>query len=89
MRRRHAVNLGKGAAIKTAVNFILYNFAEPVMIVTADADGQLAAADIVAVGEASCAAERSLVLGFRKFEPGVPLPTRLGETRDRTLKSDF
>jgi len=81
----HAVNLGKGAAIKSGVEFILRNFGEPVMIVTADADGQHAAADILAVGEASCAAERSLVLGARKFAHWVPLRSRWGNQVTRVV----
>lgn len=36
---RHAVNLGKGAALKTALNFALAEFPELAGVVTADADG--------------------------------------------------
>ena len=37
---RHATNLGKGAALKTGINYALCSFPELVGIVTADADGQ-------------------------------------------------
>src|SRR5262249_43671421 len=37
---RHAVNLGKGAALKTAMNEALTKMPEAIGVVTADADGQ-------------------------------------------------
>ena len=37
---RHAVNLGKGAALKTGINHALCEFPELRGVVTADADGQ-------------------------------------------------
>src|SRR6516162_7051666 len=37
---RHAVNLGKGAALKTAFNHVLCSMPDVVGVVTADADGQ-------------------------------------------------
>src|SRR5947208_8968534 len=44
---RHAVNLGKGAALKTGFNYALVHSPDAVGIVTADADGQHAPADIL------------------------------------------
>src|SRR5689334_23087678 len=37
---RHAVNLGKGAALKTAFNHVLCVYPDLAGVVTADADGQ-------------------------------------------------
>src|SRR5580698_2418614 len=37
---RHATNLGKGAALKTGLNYILCNLPDLAGVVTADADGQ-------------------------------------------------
>src|SRR5215471_10228108 len=37
---RHAVNLGKGAALKTAFNYALCEYPDLLGVVTADADGQ-------------------------------------------------
>src|SRR5438046_2917295 len=37
---RHAVNLGKGAALKTALNHAACDYPEALGVVTADADGQ-------------------------------------------------
>src|ERR1700758_1480307 len=37
---RHAVNLGKGAALKTGLNYALCKYPDLAGVVTADADGQ-------------------------------------------------
>src|SRR6476661_156767 len=46
---RHAVNLGKGAALKTAFNYALCTWPDLVGVVTGDADGQHHPDDIEAV----------------------------------------
>src|SRR5579884_2433424 len=46
----HVVNLGKGAALKTGLNYAACKFRSSVGVVTADADGQHAVADIARVG---------------------------------------
>lgn len=78
-RLEHAVNLGKGAALKTGLNHILANWPDAPGAVTADADGQHLPADILRVAEALCRAEsRELILGARRFEGDVPLRSRAG-----------
>src|ERR1700744_4512427 len=51
---RHAVNLGKGAALKSGINAILCEFPDVGAVVTADADGQHAPEDILAVAQMAC-----------------------------------
>ena len=46
---RHAINLGKGAALKTAFNYVLTSLPDVTGVVTADADGQHDPDDIVRV----------------------------------------
>src|SRR5690242_153291 len=46
---RHAVNLGKGAALKSGMNFILVNYPEAPGAITVDADGQHDPADVAEV----------------------------------------
>jgi putative flippase GtrA len=75
---RHAVNLGKGAALKTGLNFALVHFPDCVGVVTADADGQHHWDDIVQVGKALEAHPGSLIMGARSFGQGVPLRSKLG-----------
>jgi len=75
---RHAVNLGKGAALKTGFNFVLCELPEAVGVVTADADGQHHPDDILRVGEALADNPGALVLGSRTFSGDVPLRSRFG-----------
>ncbi|MGD0499856.1 MAG: bifunctional glycosyltransferase family 2/GtrA family protein [Bryobacteraceae bacterium] len=75
---RHAVNLGKGAALKTGINFALCAFPGLRGIVTADADGQHDPADIERVASALMAQPEALILGRRAFGPHAPLRSRFG-----------
>ena len=75
---RHAINLGKGAALKTGINAILCDFPDVSAVVTADADGQHAPEDIIAVAQKACSNPGALVLGSRVFAEDVPLRSKLG-----------
>ena len=82
---RHAVNLGKGAALKTAFNVIACSYPQSVGVVTADADGQHSTGDIAAVAAALTATPEALVLGARQFDADVPLRSKFGNTLTRTV----
>lgn len=75
---RHAINLGKGAALKTGINAILCEYPDVSVVVTADADGQHHPDDVVAVGKEAEAFPNSVVLGARSFSRDVPLRSRFG-----------
>ncbi len=76
---RHGVNRGKGAAIKTGIRYILDTFPDCRAVVTADADGQHAAADILRVAGLALENPDSLVLGTREFGgENVPWKSRAG-----------
>ena len=81
----HAVNLGKGRALKTGFNEVLTRLMEIDTVVTADADGQHTAADIVAVAVAACSAPQQVVLGARSFGADVPLRSRFGNVLTRNV----
>ena len=87
----HAVNLGKGAALKTGINHALRAFPGLTGLVTADADGQHAPEDIRRVGVALLENPGVLVIGSRNFggshgfEGGVPLRSRIGNALTRGL----
>jgi glycosyltransferase involved in cell wall biosynthesis len=81
---RHAVNLGKGRALKTGFNAILMWLPHIAAVVTADADGQHRVADVVAVAREAASTERP-VLGVRRFDRGVPLRSRLGNQITRGI----
>lgn len=81
----HAVNLGKGAALRTGFNHALCRFPEAAGFVTADADGQHHAEDIRKVAAAFLEHSPKLVLGARQFRGGVPLRSRFGNQFTRGL----
>lgn len=73
----HNLNLGKGAALKTGLNYAYVNFKDDVGVVTADADGQHAVEDILKVSKALIQNPNSLILGTRNFpQDGKQIPLR-------------
>ena len=82
----HAVNLGKGRALKTAFNYCLREFHEAPGCVTADSDGQHTPADIVACMQALLDHPESLILGCRNFDgPEVPVRSSFGNKCTRQV----
>jgi glycosyltransferase involved in cell wall biosynthesis len=82
---RHAINLGKGAALKTGINHALCVFPGLRGIVTADADGQHHPEDIERVAAGLRQHPGALVLGSRTFDSAVPLRSRFGNILTRRL----
>lgn len=72
----HAVNQGKGVALKTAFRELQARQYDGV-IVCADCDGQHAPHDIIAVA-AAVQQQQQIVLGTRVFAGNVPLRSRFG-----------
>lgn len=76
---RHAVNLGKGRAIKTAVNYILNEFPNAIGIVTADSDGQHTPEDIGKCMQSLSEHVDNLILGCRDFtKKDIPWKSKFG-----------
>lgn len=71
----HAVNQGKGRALKTAFNYCLAEFEGMKGAITADSDGQHTPDSILACMAALLANPDSLILGCRCFE-GEDVPVR-------------
>ncbi len=87
---RHAVNQGKGRALKTAFNHLL-NAEQPCLgAVTVDSDGQHRIADTVAVAKEVIDHPDALVMGCRDFSnnnPNIPARSRFGNrTTSRVLR---
>ncbi|MEO8595270.1 MAG: glycosyltransferase [Candidatus Solibacter sp.] len=82
---RHAVNLGKGAALKTGINHALCAYPDLTGIVTADADGQHHPQDIQRVAAQQLQQPEALVMGARTFDDAVPLRSRFGNVLTRRL----
>lgn len=75
----HAVNMGKGRALKTGINAAMLAWPDLTGIVTADADGQHTPADILRLIEAMGEHPDTLILGSREFTGGnVPFKSRWG-----------
>lgn len=84
---QHAVNLGKGRALKTGFNYCLTQLPDVSTVITADADGQHTATDILRVAEASLIADGRVILGSRTFAKDVPLRSKIGNTLTRHIFS--
>ncbi len=82
----HAVNMGKGQALKTAFNYFLnQEDTNCPGVVTADADGQHLVQDILNVSEALSHHPYALCLGVRNFSQGVPFRSRFGNNLTRFI----
>lgn len=87
----HDTNKGKGAALKTGLDFIgnfmvIRGEEKDAVIVTVDADGQHLAGDALKTARKAAARPGTLVLGSRKFGgDGVPLRSRFGNSVTREV----
>lgn len=83
---RHAVNLGKGRALKTGFNYILNHLPDAEGVVTCDADGQHEPAAIRATAEAVLTHPNEMILAVRRFfEARVPWRNLAGNTITRGM----
>lgn len=75
----HSQNLGKGAALKTAMRFQLKHLSEAEGMVTADSDGQHQVNDILKIADLVDEHQDTLFLGTRQFDQiQVPFKSRYG-----------
>lgn len=81
----HAVNQGKGRALKTGINHILRSGKKIAGVVTADADGQHTPEDILKIVGAMAENPQALVLGSRAFKGNVPFKSRAGNAITRVV----
>ncbi|MGI5877517.1 MAG: glycosyltransferase family 2 protein [Christensenellales bacterium] len=84
---RHAINLGKGRALKTGFNYILDRYPDASGAISVDADGQHPPKAVRSVAQAMARHPGALVLGVRQFFKGknVPLPNLMGNTITRAV----
>ncbi len=85
---KHAVNMGKGRALKSAFNFCLNEYEDVVGVVTADSDGQHTVSDIKKCIAGLLEDPEALVLGVRDFDQeGIPARSVFGnKTTSRVMK---
>ena len=82
----HAVNLGKGRALKTAFNYCLREYENMPGCVTADSDGQHTPADIAACMRTLRENPEALVIGCRNFDADkVPKRSSFGNKVTRQV----
>lgn len=75
----HAVNLGKGQALKTGFNHFLLQYGrECAGVVTGDADGQHAPEDILRIAASLEENPQALCLGSRTIRSDAPLRSQFG-----------
>lgn len=74
----HAVNLGKGRALKTAFNYFILHFGDASGLVTADADGQHAPQDILRVARHLSENSNAFTVGTRSFHHDIPFRSYCG-----------
>jgi putative flippase GtrA len=86
---KNAVNLGKGAALKYGMNHILVNQPACIGVVTADADGQHSAVDILKVAAALKERPHEVIFGARQFGHNVPWRSKLGNLISRHVYGFF
>lgn len=82
----HAVNLGKGRALKYAMNEAIVDYPEMIGCITIDSDGQHTVKDMMACMKALEENPSSLVLGCRDFEKSnVPPRSQFGNKLTRRV----
>ena len=79
----HEVNRGKGAAMKTAFQYIYDHYPEAEGVITVDADGQHLPDDVMRVAETFRSHRDALVTGSRRFTGNVPFKSRAGNAITR------
>jgi glycosyltransferase involved in cell wall biosynthesis len=84
---RHAVNLGKGRALKTGLNYFYLHFPNSGGLVTADADGQHRPEDILNVAKTLKENPEKLIMGARKLGKEIPFRSLFGNTLTRVVFS--
>lgn len=85
----HEINRGKGAALKTAFDYVIKNRPNCIGVITADGDDQHHPDDIAKLAEElQTQHEKALILGVRDFsQRDVPFRSRLGNRMTSLLFS--
>ncbi|WP_099361246.1 glycosyltransferase [Fredinandcohnia onubensis] len=82
----HAVNLGKGRALKTAFNYFLNTSPNLFGVITIDSDGQHSVTDMIKIAKKMNAYKNNLILGSRDFSlESIPFRSRFGNILTRHI----
>lgn len=83
--KKHEINRGKGAALKTAINYILSDYPSITSMVTIDSDGQHSVPDMMGCIKSANENPTALILGTRTFVKDIPLRSRFGNILTRNI----
>ncbi len=87
---QHYRNFGKGRGIKNGLNYILNQYPDCQVIITADCDGQHSVEDIKKCYKAALKHQDSYILGYRDFDnKNVPFKSRYGNKITRNILKVF
>ena len=88
---RHAVNLGKGRALKDAFNHYCCMYSKDFSgVITIDSDGQHSLEDVLKLDYELGLNPEKLILGVRDFDdPSVPFKSRIGNKITRIIMKFF
>jgi putative flippase GtrA len=81
----HALNSGKGAALKTGLNYFYCNHKDHLGVLTLDADGQHLIPDGLKVAAQLVDYPRNLILGVRAFGREIPWRSKVGNSLTRII----
>lgn len=81
----HEQNRGKGAAIKTALEYIGGHFSGDFLVATVDCDGQHSPEDTMRLFETARSNPEALSIGVRKFSGKIPLRSKLGNNATKLV----
>lgn len=86
----HYRNFGKGRGIKNGLNYILNNYPDCKVIISADCDGQHSVEDIKKCYQAALENQDAYILGYRDFDSkNVPFKSRYGNKITRGVLKVF
>ena len=74
----HSLNQGKGAALKTGINYLNNKRIELDGLITVDSDGQHLTKDILKIAEEVKNRKNDIIFGVRSFDDATPLKSKLG-----------
>lgn len=80
---KHDINKGKGAALKTGLDYIIKKYIKDYVVVTMDCDGQHKVEDAIKICNYASSNPNTLVLGKRLRSNKTPLRSRLGNSITR------
>lgn len=84
----HAVNMGKGRALKDAFNYVLTHWQDCIGVVTVDADGQHSVQDVLACAQELLKYPEYMILGCRNFsKENIPKRSKFGNILTRKVLS--